>query len=337
MKSTVLSIFLSSLLFIACSMDNVSGDLDVKSWFRNMEFNYSDVSGIGYEKGCTRRDPSDVIKVGDKYYVYYTKVYGRAPGYWGTIWVAVSDDDGYNWTEIGEVLGLGKKGSWDSQATFTPNVIVHDGIVYLYYTGVQPTPTNEKGEFEDNSVNDYTALGVAMAENPEGPFIRSEKNPILTVSSDHNVFDSYRVDDAVLLKKEDSYWLYYKGRKYADGQSGPRHTEMGVAFAEKPEGPFVKHNKPILSKSHEVLVWPLGNGVAALASISSTLEYAPDGLGFDESYSTKVENRPNAPGLFRPELTDSVKNNSAPAWGISMVHNGSECYLKRWAFKKNNK
>lgn len=29
----------------------------------------TEIKGIGYEKGCTHRDPSDIIKVGDTYYV----------------------------------------------------------------------------------------------------------------------------------------------------------------------------------------------------------------------------------------------------------------------------
>ncbi len=62
--------------------------------FTNTTFTYDEAKGIGHETGCTRRDPSDVIKVGDTYYLYYTKVSGRAPGYWGTVWYATSKDGG---------------------------------------------------------------------------------------------------------------------------------------------------------------------------------------------------------------------------------------------------
>ena len=36
-------------------------------------FRYSAIGGIGKETGVTRRDPSKVIKVGDSYYVWYTR------------------------------------------------------------------------------------------------------------------------------------------------------------------------------------------------------------------------------------------------------------------------
>ncbi len=331
-KYSILIIFFSLLLLGCNSVKEESTD-DIKEYFNSREFSFQEVEGIGYEKGCTRRDNSDVIKVDDKYFVYYTKVYGQSPGYWGNIWAAVSEDEGFTWKEIGMVLDVGKIGQWDSQAVFTPNIIEEEGIYYLYYTGVQPTPGNPDGAFENNSVNDYTAIGVAKSNSPDGPFIRCETNPVISVSQDRSLFDSYRVDDAVLLKKESKYWLYYKGRNYGDGQHGPAHTQMGVAMADTPEGPFGKYeSNPILDKSHEVFVWKQHNGVACLASISFTFEYAADGLDFNsDPISVKVDSkkRPNAPGAFRAELT-GLKGDNELTWGISMVHNSPESYLVRW-------
>ncbi len=331
-KKGILIIF-SVLLFFGGFAQNQKKLNEVKSYFQSKEFQIEKIKGIGFEKGVTRRDNSDVIKVENKYFVYYTKVFGQSAGYWGTIWAAVSEDEGRTWKELGEVLGLGKKGAWDSQATFTPNVLEEKGNYYLYYTAVQPTPENTNGDFENNSTIDYTAIGVAKSDNPEGPFIRCSAKPIVSVSQDHNQFDSYRVDDAVLLKKDKKYWLYFKGRKYSDGTQGPAHTEMGVAFADNPEGPFVKYEKnPIVSKSHEVFLWKQNKGVACLASISSTFEYATDGLDFSSNaieVAIERKKRPNAPGAFRPDLTGE-KGKSELSWGISMIHNGPDCYLVRW-------
>jgi len=38
--------------------------ISIKEKFSTTEFTFDEVSGIGYEAGCTRRDSSDVIKVG---------------------------------------------------------------------------------------------------------------------------------------------------------------------------------------------------------------------------------------------------------------------------------
>lgn len=303
----------------------------IRETYLKIEFNYDKVSGIGHEKGCTRRDPSDVIKVGDSWYVYYTKIYGRAPGYWGTVWYATSKDEGYTWKEQGEIVGLGKKDMFDSQATFTPNILFANGKYYLYYTGVKPTPGNEKGEFENNSTTDITAIGLAVSYSPYGPFKRVSNEPILKVSVEPEKFDSYRVDDAALLYRNGLYWLYYKGRSRVNGAGGPAHTQMGVAFSKNPEGPFTKFDNPILSGSHEVMLWQEGTGIAALASLSNTFEYTPDGIDFlSNKLGVQVENRPSAPGVFRQDLTNPKIKGEGLKWGISMVMNGDECYLIRY-------
>jgi len=90
-----------------------------------------------------RRDNSDIIKVGDKYYVWYTRMDSPVtPGYWGTIWYATSEDEGYTWTEKGMALGTGDEGTFDGHAVFTPNILAYKGKFYLYYTGVK-TPLPE--------------------------------------------------------------------------------------------------------------------------------------------------------------------------------------------------
>lgn len=297
------------------------------------EFKYQDVTGIGFEKGVTRRDPSDVIKVGNKHYVYYTKVYGKSSGYWGTIWCAESSDKGYTWKEKGEVLNVGKKGTFDSHAVFTPNVIYTNGKYYLYYTGVRPTPDRTDGVFENNHKNDITAIGVAVSDTPDGPFMRVNDEPVLQISSNQTAFDSYRIDDAALLYKDNKYWLYYKGRCFLDGTTGARNTKMGVAFSDSPTGPFVKYNKPLLANSHEVLIWKEVSGIYALASLSSSIEKSTDGLDF-QSAALHVEkkNRPNAPGAFRIDLTDANKTENL-SWGVSMVSKDKSCYLVRYSFE----
>ena len=228
-----LSLCVIAYLSLGCSLSHAQG---IEEELAGATFQYDEISGIGHEEGCTRRDPSDIIKVGDTWYVYYTKVYGRAPGYWGTLWYATSTDEGYSWTEKGEVLGVGNAGAFDAQATFTPNILFAEGKYWLYYTGVKPTPGNEQGEFENNSTTDITAIGLAVSDAPDGPFVRTSEEPILKVSVEPEKFDSYRIDDASLLYRNGLYWLYYKGRSRVHGKGGPAHTQMGVAFATHPEG-----------------------------------------------------------------------------------------------------
>ena len=70
----LLALFTVFVLTIAC-------DLNAQS----VKITRSALKGIGAETGVMRRDPSDIIKVGDLYYVWYSK--GKiSPGYDATVW-----------------------------------------------------------------------------------------------------------------------------------------------------------------------------------------------------------------------------------------------------------
>jgi hypothetical protein len=332
----------------------------IKADYLERDFTFQDVAsigrqaGIGRQPGITRRDPSDIIKVGDTYFVYYTHVDQnalppalrplRASGYVGTLWYATSTDEGLHWVERSQALGTGTPGSFDSFAVFTPNILKFDNRFWLYYTGVQATPGRDI--FENNSVNDFTAIGVAVADSPHGPFLRVSDQPVLTVaprSTDPAVtspFDSYRIDDAALLVRDfdkdgdPDVWLYYKGRNIDHGRSGPAKTQMGLAVAKTPVGPYarVNHGQPILANSHEVMIWPHHSGVAAYASASRTFEFAPDGIDFASSpLHMETPSRPIAPGCFRMDLCEPGGVRPGITWGISMKDPGGPSpYLVRF-------
>ncbi len=329
-KSTKLGVLILLMLCLSC-LKKKAKEIDFE--LKPVTYSYIELSGIGLEKGITRRDPSDVIKVNNTYYVYYTKVIGQAAGYWGDLWYATSRDEGFTWEEQGQILDVGDEKTFDSQAVFTPNIIKANEKYYLFYTGVKPTEGRTDGVFENNAITDITAIGLAVSDTPDGPFERISSEPVMKISDEAEKFDNYRIDDAALLFKDGKYLLFYKGRSRAHGVTGPAHTQMGVAVANQPEGPYIKHKSPILDNSHEVMIWKQGEGVAALASISSTLEYSQTGFDFITDRKTiKVTNRPFAPGAFRADLTGGVSNNLE--WGISMVHNDADCYLVRYEVKE---
>jgi hypothetical protein len=299
----------------------------------SVTFSYSEITGIGLDSLFNRRDNSDIIKVGNKHYIWYSKMNSPiTPGYWATIWYATSEDEGFSWKEQGMALGLGNAGEFDSHSVFTPNILVNNGKYYLYYTAVKPTPGNANNDFENNSTNDFTAIGLAVADSPDGPFVRIKNNPVLQISNVPEDFDSYRIDDAALLVKDNKIWLYYKGRSIIHGKEGPKLTKMGVAFADQPEGPFVKHPGPLIDKGHEVLVWQQNGGVASLASLSKSIHFANDGINFSP-IQENLTDIPMAPGLYRPHLEDGNSANEIPGWGISMVQKKGVAYLVRYEIK----
>ncbi len=278
---------------------------------------------LAHEAGVTRRDPSDVIQVGGQYYVWYSKV-EKGPGVWeypsgysADVWYATSPD-GLSWSEKGKAVGKGGQGAWDEHGVFTPNILVAKGKYYLFYTGVA------KGHSRETP----TRIGAAQSAAPDGPWEKLGQKPVLVPSDDPARFDSMRVDDAAFVVRGGKYWLYYKGRQ--QGRS-PGETKMGVAIADHPTGPYVKHGEPTpLHPGHEVMVWPHGKGVASLATAAGPrrVYFASDGLAFEVRHP--VANPPRAPGAFRNDRFDETAPREGLQWGIGHASQEGDLYLVRF-------
>ena len=78
LRATVVVTNIQCVLMYCSLCTGVTLDLQdialVKDDFQDQSFQFQTVTGIGKEPGITRRDPSDVIRVGDTYFVYYTHV-----------------------------------------------------------------------------------------------------------------------------------------------------------------------------------------------------------------------------------------------------------------------
>ena len=112
-------------------------------------------------------------------------------------------------------------------------------------------------------------------------------------------------------------------------KEGPKRTQMGVAMADSPEGPFQKYSKPLIKKGHEVLIWNQNGGVASLASLSKSIHWANDGLNF-KPLAENLSSIPMAPGLYRPHLENGNTANKIPGWGICMRQSKGEAHLFRY-------
>jgi len=287
-------------------------------WF--CEFRTRPVKGdLDFEAGVHRRDPSAVIRVGDLYYVYYSKTPGKSYGF-GTgdpakkvfpwdlseVWYATSRD-GWTWTEKGLAVGRGPAGAYDDRSVFTPEVLAHEGRFYLVYQTV-------KAPYVRRVRN---TVGMAIADSPDGPW-RKLPEPILRPSDtgewlgeednrflvkSRGDFDSHKVHDPCLVPYRGGYWLYYKGEIMGEQMTfGGREIAWGVAVADRPEGPYVKSKyNPVTNSGHEVCVWPYRGGIAALLTTDgpekNTIQYARDGINFE--IEAVVKNTPHALGPCR--------------------------------------
>ncbi|AWW33304.1 xylosidase [Echinicola strongylocentroti] len=303
-----------------------------QSDMKSIDVQYSQLQGLEADsEGFIRRDNSDIIKVDGLYYVWYSKMRQFVPGLpiVSTIWYATSPD-GYTWTEEEECLVTGDKGKWDDLYVYTPGILVAEGKYYLFYTAMS-TVHSENGLSQPN-----TAIGIAVANSPDGPWTKMASNPVLLPSEDRSHFDSHRVDDSCLIIRDGKYWLYYKGRQWG---KGPTETKMGLAIAESPGGPYVKHkNNPLVEGNHEVLVWPQGEGVAALVGMKLKerqqvpfyLVYANDGIHFEKTHQIDNQDAPWAPGAYRPAAFTDSGNGQMIKWGLHIGGERPDLFLERF-------
>lgn len=282
-------------------------------------FTYTPILG-GYEEGITRRDPSPVIKVGERYYVWYSKSTQGSSGYYADVWCATSPH-GKEWTEQNEAIGKGGKDAWDENGVFTPTILIAEGRYYLFYTAV-PQP------FKQEQPPTPTAIGIAIADFPNGPWTKHDGNPVLKPGNPGE-WDSGRVDDACLIVRRGKYCLYYKGRQWG---LSPAETKMGLAIADSPTAPYIKHlSNPVFASGHEVCVWPHRQGIAALVAptgpAGSTVQYSPDGIHFTRKAKVKP---PSAPGPYRTDCFADVSYGAGITWGICQNTREKRPFLMRF-------
>ncbi|MEM9528841.1 MAG: family 43 glycosylhydrolase, partial [Bacteroidota bacterium] len=271
-------------------------------WFG--QFEVFDLKGdLAYEEGVVRRDPSSIIRVNGRYYVWYSRSLGPTDGFAGDIengkvfpwdrcdiWYATSQD-GVTWQEEGPAVKRGAAGAYDDRSVFTTEIFVHAGKYYLTYQTVKSPYT----------VRVKNQIGIAWADQPEGPWTKS-KAPILS-PADNGIwsgdaddrfqverkgdFDSHKVHDPCLLFFKGKFHLYYKGEQMGEEITfGGRQIRHGLAIADHPLGPYVKSPyNPISNSGHEICVWNYGGGIASLITTDgpekNTIQWSPDGINFE--------------------------------------------------------
>lgn len=318
-------------------------------WFA--EFKVHDLKGdLAYEEGVVRRDPSAIIQVDGKYFVWYSKSTGPTDGFGGDIenekvfpwdrcdiWYATSDD-GWTWKEEGVAVQRGPKGAYDDRSVFTTEILAHQGKYYLTYQTVKsPYVVRVKNQ-----------VGLAWADSPHGPWTKSEE-PILSPADNgewkgeednrfqvikKGDFDSHKVHDPCLLFYNDKFYLYYKGEQMGEEVTfGGRQIRHGVAIADDPLGPYLKSPyNPISNSGHEICVWHYNGGIASLITTDgpekNTIQWAPDGINFE--IQSVIKGAPHAIGLNRTLDTEKAPL-AALEWGLTHQYkNRNYQYIRRF-------
>lgn len=136
-----------------------------------------------------------VIKVGSKYYMWYsgqsgTEFYGQNVG-------LATSADGIHWTKYpgNPVLRTGPRGAWDDKSVMVGDIVWDGSVFHDWYHGNQFAP---KG-------------GIGYAKSADGiNWTKSPNNPILVRPTDKNLPDAYGVGGGMnALRVGDEWYIYY--------------------------------------------------------------------------------------------------------------------------------
>lgn len=257
MKKTAISIAVIVFTLIASCKNNESKEVGSKSPDLKIEF------GKISKKSVFRNDSLSIwggslVKGDDGLYHMY---YSRWPKKLGWAWVtdseiahAVSESPfgPFNFKDI--ALGRTKKEDWDGWCTHNPTVYKFNDKYYIYYMGntgdgdVTSFPGKEKLNWVHRNKQ---RIGVAVANNPNGPWKRFDK-PVLDISTDSLAHDALMTSNPSICQRPDGgFLMVYKavGKKYPAPNGGP--VVHMIATSDSPTGPFKKHVDPIFTVEGE--------------------------------------------------------------------------------------
>ncbi len=312
---------------------------DSPSDMRRARVEISEARGFPRERAVMRHDPSRILKIGDRYYVWYTRYVDTDSEAWDEIWhlpnhteiwLAVSDD-GRHWTEVGSVLPPSPAIAWHLSGKHAPHVLVVDGTYYLYFTA--------------HIGSDYLnkRIGLAVSESPEGPFQHWGTGPLLPADTGSCVFDVVGQDDSSVLEGDDGFWWYFKGYGYDHATQRAINNRLCVARADAPEGPYRRwHGNPI-AISHTACLWRHREGVAMLSDApqpdtgAQYVLYSRDGIRFERAAEISASTRDTRlrsalalcpkvwgvsiadPGVYLPTLSGEPDSGLSVRWGLSQL------------------
>jgi hypothetical protein len=292
------------------------------------QFKYTELKGLDYsdhDGTISRRDPSKIIFVDGKYYVWYTHRETPTAPQGGEnctdvipsrdwdladIWYATSED-GFTWEEQGVAVPRPPKPEAGWRSVTTTDILVWEGKYYLYYQAFS-VPSGTRGT--DNTRGDDCPVAVSYADSPDGPW--TPTNQIVIPNGAEGEWDQYSIHDPYPLVYKGKIYLYYK----SDFDGDPRLIRMqGLAIADNPLGPFEKHPlNPVINSGHETTLFPFKEGIAALVIRDGnehyTVQYAEDGVNFEIASITEL--MPPAAGPFVPDAFTGTEYGQGITWGL---------------------
>jgi len=150
---------------------------------------------------------------------------------------AVADHPLGPYHHVDVVLPPRGKEFWDGLCTHNPTVVRFGKKYYLYYMG--NTGDGQAMKSLNWSHRNNQRIGVAVADSPAGPWVRSDKPLIDTTPGFHDA--QCLANPSVVERPEGGYLMVYKAVADKGKQPFGGPVVHVVATSDSPTGPFKKH------------------------------------------------------------------------------------------------
>ncbi len=145
------------------------------------------------QQGWRSVSTPDVLVWKGKYYLYY-QAFSQISGLKGDdcpVCVSWADSPDGPWTAVdGIVVPNGPEGTWDQFSIHDPQPIVMGDKIYLYY----------KSDYHGRP-NNIRSTGLAISDDPLGPFVKYEHNPVMSSGHETQMF-RFKEGIAAILAKD---------------------------------------------------------------------------------------------------------------------------------------
>ncbi len=208
-------------------------------------------------------DPEAIIFNGE-YWIYPTY---SAPYEKQVYFDAFSSKDLVNWKKHDRIVDTSAV-KWVKKALWAPSIIQHKGKYFLFFGGN-----------DIQSDNEYGGIGVAVADNPAGPFKDHLGKPL--VDKFHN--GAQPIDQYVFRDKDGKHYLIYGGWRHCniaqlnDDFTGFVPFEDGTTFKEITPENYVEGPLMFIRNHKYYFMWSEGGWTGPDYSVAYAIADSPFG------------------------------------------------------------
>lgn len=208
-------------------------------------------------------DPEGII-FNNEYWIYPTY---SAPYEEQVFLDAFSSPDLINWTKHERIIDTAEV-KWIKKAMWAPAIIEKDGRYFLLFAG---------NDIQND--NEYGGIGIAVADNPGGPFKDYLGKPLI----DKFYNGAQPIDQFVFKDVDGSYYIYYGGWKHCnvaklkDDFTGIEPMADGTMYKEVTPDSYVEGPFMFMRDGKYYFMWSEGGWTGPDYSVAYAIADSPFG------------------------------------------------------------